>query len=80
MESGLVSVTIPEGVQTIGDYAFSYCYKLKSVSIPSTLTRAGAYIFDESDNLINIYYNGTQEQWDHLHINIPDEATVHCKK
>ena len=33
----LKTVTVPDGVQTIGSFAFAYCYNLKSVSLPNGL-------------------------------------------
>ncbi len=41
------SVTIPEGVRYIGDYAFGNCRRLKKATIPSTLTVLGSRIFEE---------------------------------
>ena len=38
-----IDIVIPEGVTTIGNYAFSSNYMLRSVSLPSTLTQFGAY-------------------------------------
>jgi hypothetical protein len=32
---------IPEGVERIGDYAFAYCYRLGTITIPSTVTSVG---------------------------------------
>lgn len=61
--ANLVSVTIPEGVQTIGSQAFDSCSKLTSVSLPASLTDIGYYAFWGSTNLVDIYYAGTMEQW-----------------
>lgn len=36
--SGLETVVIPEGVETISENAFSYCLNLKKIVLPSTLT------------------------------------------
>ena len=36
--SALTSVTIPEGVTQIGDYAFDGCSSLTSVTIPESVT------------------------------------------
>ena len=36
--SNISSVTLPEGLLTIGDYAFANCKALTSVTLPSTLT------------------------------------------
>ena len=39
------SYTIPEGVETIGAYAFSSCYNLESVTIGNSVKTIGAYAF-----------------------------------
>ena len=41
----LVSVTIPEGVETIGTEAFYGCRKLSSISIPDSVTSVGVDAF-----------------------------------
>ncbi len=43
--TSLTSATIPGSVTNIGDYAFSGCYDLASVSIPDGVTRIGNYAF-----------------------------------
>jgi hypothetical protein len=37
----LASVTIPKGVTSISNYAFSGCYSLASVTIPEGVTSIG---------------------------------------
>lgn len=39
------AVTIPNNVNTIGSYAFSYCNSLVSVNIPDSVTEIGSYAF-----------------------------------
>ena len=39
--SSLTSVTIPNSVTSIGDYAFWYCTSLTSVTIPNSVTSIG---------------------------------------
>ena len=46
------SVTIPDSVTTIGDYAFRGCTSLTSVTIPDSVTSIGAYAFSNTG-----YYN-----------------------
>lgn len=41
----LSQITLPEGLETIGRYAFRYCSALKEVSIPDSVTFIGAYAF-----------------------------------
>ena len=42
----LTSITIPNGVISIGDYAFSRCTGLTSVTIPNSVTSIGSYAFN----------------------------------
>ena len=42
----ITDLVIPEGVTSIGSYAFCVCLGLKSVTIPSSVTSIGGYAFD----------------------------------
>ena len=44
----LETITIPEGITTIGNNAFEGCTNLKSVTLPSTLTDLGDCVFSDS--------------------------------
>ena len=46
---------IPEGVTSIGDYAFDNCSNLTSISISSRVTSIGDYAFEDCDNLKAVY-------------------------
>ena len=52
--SGLTSMTVPEGVTTIGDEAFRGCTDLVSVSIPASVTNIGTALFKECKKLETI--------------------------
>ena len=59
----MTSVTIPEGVTTIGDYAFAYCSNLQDVTVPDSITYVGYSAFDGCNSLAyneydNAYYLG----------------------
>lgn len=41
----VTDLVIPEGVTSIGDYAFDYCTALTSVTIPEGITTIGTYAF-----------------------------------
>ena len=43
--SNLSSVTLPEGLTTLADWAFSHCEDMISITMPSTLTSIGANAF-----------------------------------
>ena len=53
----LSSITIPEGVASIGSYAFSGCKNLTSVTIGSGVTSIGFLAFDNCNNLSSVYCN-----------------------
>lgn len=48
------SVTIPNGVTGISDYAFSQCMGLTSITLPEGLTEIGEYAFYNCTNLADI--------------------------
>ena len=52
--SSLTSVTIPNSVTSIGDYAFCYCSGLTSINIPNTITTIGGYIFQGCSSLTSV--------------------------
>lgn len=59
----LASITIPDNVTSIGDRAFYNCTGLTSITIPDSVTNIGVMAFMECASLANIYYTGTEEQW-----------------
>lgn len=61
--SSLARITIPDSVTSIGKYAFYYCTSLASITIPDSVTSIGDSAFSGCESLANIYYKGTEEQW-----------------
>lgn len=53
-ESGPSSITIPDGVTSIGDKAFSGCSGLTSIVIPDGVTSIGNRAFEGCSNLTSI--------------------------
>lgn len=47
-QSGLESITLPEGLTEIGESAFEECSKLKEISIPNSVKKIGAAAFRRS--------------------------------
>ena len=60
--NGLTSIEIPEGVTSIGSYTFSDS-SLTSITIPASVESIGYSSFSDCRGLKDIYYTGTQEQW-----------------
>ena len=46
--------TVPDGVETIDDYAFSWCTELTSITIPSSVNSIGYWVFDGCERLTSI--------------------------
>ena len=50
----LTSITLPEGLTSIGDHAFDDCYRLTSITLPEGLTSIGDHAFDGCKSLTTI--------------------------
>ena len=50
----LKTVTVPDGVTSIGSYAFGYCYNLTSISIPNSVTEIGYCAFYCCRSLVSV--------------------------
>ncbi len=61
--SSLTSIKIPNGVTSIGDSAFYYCTGLTSITIPNSVPSIGEWAFTSCSSLVDIYYTGTQAEW-----------------
>ena len=64
----LTSVTMGDSVTKIGYGAFIDCENLSSVTLPKSLTYVAALAFTDCNRLANVYYTGTQKQWDQIDI------------
>lgn len=59
----LTSIVLPEGLTTIGQQSFKGCTSLKSITIPRSVTKINAYYIDGCNALTDIYYKGSQADW-----------------
>lgn len=75
----LKNIVIPKTVTHIGAAAFFYCSSLESVTIPKSVTNIGQQAFSYCLKLNDVYYLGTEEQWDIVNNSnsIRNEATIH---
>ncbi len=77
----ITDVKVPTTVTKIGDYAFAYCTTLASIEIPASVTEIGKREFFASNKVEDIYYEGSEADWDKIDINSDNEnlfaATVH---
>ena len=60
---GCKNTKIPSSVTSIGYYAFYDCSGLTGIEIPSSVTSIGDLAFWFCSGLKDVYYTGTQEQW-----------------
>ena len=64
----VTDLVIPDGVTSIGDYTFNNCSSLMSVIIPDSVTSIGKQAFYQCSNLMNLYYKGTQNDYNQISI------------
>lgn len=80
----LVSITIPKGVKSIGEEAFANCDNLTTVNIAVSVASIRDSAFVGCGKLQDVYYDGTQEQWQKIQIDSGNEnlinATIHFKQ
>lgn len=77
----LEKVAIGRGLNSIDWDAFYSCRNLKSITLPANLGSINDGGFGDCFNLSDVYYEGTQEQWDLINIGTNNinltNATIH---
>ncbi|MBR3438445.1 MAG: leucine-rich repeat protein, partial [Clostridia bacterium] len=66
--SNITTVVISDPVTGIGQNAFSGCSGIKSIAIPKTVESVGRYAFSSCGSLTDVYYAGTEEQWNEISV------------
>ena len=73
---------IPKATTVIEEEAFYNCINMVSVSIPATVLQIGDRAFYGCSGLKDVYYNGTEEQWDAIMLGTGNgpltRAAIHC--
>ena len=64
--TAIKTVGIENGVTNVGDYAFSGCENLTSVTIARSVKNIGNNVFYNCGKLVNVYYAGTREEWNSI--------------
>ena len=72
--STLKTVEIPDAVQEIEWFAFCDFTSLQTITIGSGVTDIGEKAFHKCDDLKDVYYNGTAEQWKAVQIGLNNES------
>ena len=77
----LTNVTMSQNMTVIGSHAFYYCSNLTSITVFSGLTNVWYCAFDDCKNLKDVYYAGSQTQWQSIKIRNGNDyltnATIH---
>ena len=68
----VVSITISDGVTSIGKYAFYNCENISSISIPSSVTNIEYKAFEGCENIASVYIQNISD-W--LNISFGDETS-----
>lgn len=79
--SELTYAEVPDGVITIKGGAFQSSSSVTTVKIPVSVTKIESLAFYGCKNISNVYYEGTEEEWNSIAIEINNEhlknATIH---
>ena len=78
--TGLTSVTIPDGFTSIIDLAFAECTELTSVTIGNGIESVGEYAFYGCSSLTDVYYIGTEEEWNAIIIGGNNDPLTNATK
>ena len=65
--TSFTGITIPEGVPRIVESAFRDCVNLTCIAIPSSVSLIGYQAFRGCTALTDVYYSGTEEQWNAIY-------------
>ncbi|MGN0917267.1 MAG: leucine-rich repeat domain-containing protein [Candidatus Enterousia sp.] len=71
--TSLASVTIDNSVTSIGNWAFAECPSLTSITIPNSVTYIDEGAFSGCASLTDVYYTGTEAQWNAIEIGEKNE-------
>lgn len=75
--SQLTNVVLPTNIEIIPQLAFMDCNALTTITIPSNVKEIGKQAFystTESSSLTDVYYEGTEDQWNEIVIGTYNEA------
>ncbi|MGN0607000.1 MAG: leucine-rich repeat protein [Oscillospiraceae bacterium] len=66
--SGLKKVMVPEGISYLSKGVFNNCTSLGKIYLPSSLKTIQEYALVGCDSLTDIYYQGSEEEWQEIKI------------
>ena len=74
------SISLTDGIRTIGEYAFSCCVYIKSITIFDEMTYVEIGAFSGCTNLSEVNYKGTEEQWNKISIEVGNDYLLKAKR
>lgn len=74
----LNNIMLPDSIICIDYHAFSGCTNLTSATIPASVTKIGFDAFSYCNSLTDVYFNGTEEQWNSIIIEEENEELLHA--
>lgn len=81
-ETDIKSAVFNEGITIVRNGTFGQCTSLTSVTLPQSLKEIESSVFHGTDNLKDVYYNGTKKQWADVQIEDHNlglaNAAIHC--
>lgn len=66
--TSLARITMPNSITVIEACAFDKCVSLMNITIPDSVTSIGESAFYLCENLTDIYYSGSEAQWNRISI------------
>lgn len=72
-QSKITNAMLPEGLEEIGEYAFSGCSEMETISMPSTLKKIGRSAFSECSRLVR---PSLPESLEHIGMNAFSNCTL----
>lgn len=72
--SGIKMVSIPEGITEIAESTFVDSPNLTTLVIPASVVEIKYAAFRRCENITDIYYSGTEEQWQAINIDYTEDA------
>ena len=64
-------------VTKIGDWAFSGCTSLTSITMPDSVTSISKYAFDGCENITDVYYCGSMDSWEEIEIEDENDDLIY---
>lgn len=78
--SAIKYISLPKSLTTIGANAFEDCILLETIVLGDNLTTINDYAFKNTSALKNIYFRGTEEEWNALMEDVREEYLYSATK